>query len=191
MARPRLPIVSHLRPEEIARRYRTCRTGVEKTHWQVLWLLTRTAQPPSPAQVASQVGLTPAWVRTVLKRWNAQGPEGLADRRPLTNGGQSKLTTPPQAELFEALQRRPADDGLWTGPKVVAYVRDHFGVTVRPETGWRWLTRLGLSLQVPRPRNPRAASAEETQVWKRHLGRPPGRAAPRSSCEGRRTVGRG
>src|SRR5262245_214146 len=92
MARPRLPIVLHLSPDEIARLYRTCRTGVEKTHWQILWFLTRTAEPPTPAQVASQVGLTPAWVRTVLKRWNAQGPEGLADRRPLTNGGQSKLT---------------------------------------------------------------------------------------------------
>jgi transposase len=164
---------------------------VEKTHWQILWLLTRTAEPPSPAHVASQVGLTPAWVRTVLKRWNAQGPEGLADRRPLTNGGHSKLTAPQQAELFEALQRRPPDGGLWTGPKVVAYVRDHFGVRVRPETGWRWLTRLGLSLQVPRPKNPGAASAEEQQVWKRRPSRPPSRAAPRPSRDGRRTVGRG
>jgi len=191
MARPRLPVVLHLSPDEIARRYRTCRTGVEKTHWQILWLLTRTAEPPTPAQVASQVGLTPAWVRTILKRWNAQGPEGLADRRPLTNGGQSKLTAAQQTELFEALQGRPADGGLWSGPKVTAYVRDHFGVTVRPETGWRWLTRLGLSLQVPRPKNPRAASPEEQQVWKRRPGRPPGRAAPRSSREGDRTVGRG
>src|SRR3954453_16288018 len=148
MARPRLPIAPHLSPEEIARRYRACRSGVEKTHWQVLWLLTRSPTPPAPAAVAAQVGLTPAWVRTILKRWNAQGPEGLADRRPRTNGGQSKLTAPQQAELSEALQRRPPDGGLWMGPKVVAYVRDHFGVTVRPETGWRWLTRLGLSLQV-------------------------------------------
>ena len=31
MARPRQPIVSHLRPDEIARRYRACRGGVEKT----------------------------------------------------------------------------------------------------------------------------------------------------------------
>src|SRR5262245_30996746 len=84
MARPRLPVVLHLSPDEIARRYRTCRTGVEKTHWQVLWLLTRTAEPPTPAQVASQVGLTPAWVRTVLKRRNAQVPEGLAGHPPLT-----------------------------------------------------------------------------------------------------------
>ena len=48
MSRTRLPIVPHLTPEEIARRYRACRTGVEKTHWQLLWLLTRPEQPLGP-----------------------------------------------------------------------------------------------------------------------------------------------
>lgn len=178
MARPRLPIVAHLSPEEVARRYRACRSGVEKTHWQVLWLLTRSAEPPTPAAVAAQVGLTPAWVRTILKRWNADGPDGLADRRPATNGGRPKLSDEQRAELFEALQGRPADGGLWSGPKVAAYVRDRWGVSVCPQTGWEWLTGLGLSLQVPRPRNPKAATAEEQQEWKRRPGRPDGRAAP-------------
>jgi transposase len=167
MARPRLPIIAHLVPEEIARRYRTCRLGVEKTHWQILWLLTRSESPPTPAAVAAQLGLTPAWVRTVLKRWNAEGPDGLADRRPTRNGGRPKLSEEQQAALFEALQGRAPDGGLRTGPKVAAYARDRWGVTVRPETGWRWLNRLGLSLQVPRPRNPGAATAEAQRRWKR------------------------
>jgi transposase len=149
------------------RRYRTCRLGVEKTHWQILWLLTRSESPPTPAAVAAQLGLTPAWVRTVLKRWNAEGPDGLADRRPTRNGGRPKLSEEQQAALFEALQGRAPDGGLRTGPKVAAYARDRWGVTVRPETGWRWLNRLGLSLQVPRPRNPGAATAEAQRRWKR------------------------
>ena len=191
MARPRLPIAPHLSPEEIARRYRACRDGREKTHWQVLWLLTRSDEPPTPAEVASRVGLTPAWVRTILKRWNAEGPAGLADRRAAANGGRPKLSDEQRAALFEALQGRPADGGLWTGPKVAAYARDRWGVTVRPETGWRWLTGLGLSLQVPRPRNPGAATADDQRRWKRRLGRPDGRAAPLSPRRGRRVVGRG
>jgi len=191
MARPRLPIAPHLSPDQIARRYRACRGGVEKTHWQVLWLLTRSQAPPTPAAVAAQVGLTPAWVRTVLKRWNAEGPAGLADRRPARNGGRPKLSDEQQAALFEALQGRPDDGGFWTGPKVATYVRVRWGVTVRPETGWRWLNRLGLSLQVPRPRNPGAATAEAQRGWKRRPGRADGRAAPREPREGRRVVGRG
>ena len=191
MARARLPIVPHLSPDAIARRYRACRSGIEKTHWQILWLLTRTAGPPTPAEVAARVGHTPAWARTVLTRWNAQGPAGLADRRAARNGGRPKLSEEQQAALFEALQDRPADGGLWTGPKVAAYVRDRWGVTARPETGWRWLNRLGFSLQVPRPRNPKAATAEAQRGWKRRPGRPDGRAAPRPPREGRGAVGRG
>jgi hypothetical protein len=142
MARPRLPIAPHLSPDEIARRYRACRDGVEKTHWQILWLLTRSEAPPASAAVAAQVGLTPAWVRTLLKRWNAEGPDGLADRRAAHNGGRPALSDEQQAALFEALQGRPEDGGLWTGAKVAAYVRNRWGVTVRVETGWRWLTRI-------------------------------------------------
>ncbi len=178
MARPRLPIVPHLTHDEIARRYRACRTGVEKTHWQALWLLTRPEDPPTPAAVAAQIGLTPAWVRTVLRRWNAEGPAGLADRRAARSGGRPKLSDEQQAALFEALQGRPADGGLWTGPKVAAYARDRWGVTVRPETGWRWLKSLGLSLQVPRPKNPGAATEEQQRAWKRGHGPVDCRASP-------------
>ncbi len=191
MARTRLPIATHLDPDEIARRYRGCRTGVEKTHWQILWLLTRDPTPPTPAQVGVQVGLTPAWVRTVLKRWNAAGPDGLADRRRSANGGKSKLSDEQRAALFEALQGRPADGGLWTGPKVAAHVRERWGVAVRVETGWRWLSGLGLSLQVPRPVNPEAATTDEKRRWKRRPDRPHGRAAPPAPGPGRRAVGRG
>lgn len=46
MSRIRLPIVAHLSPDEVARRYKACRDGLEKTHWQVAWLLTRSHGPP-------------------------------------------------------------------------------------------------------------------------------------------------
>ncbi len=181
MVRPRLPIVPHLDPAEIARRYRACRTGVEKTHWQILWLLTRTDDPPSPAEVAERIGLTPAWVRTVLKRWNAEGPSGLADRRADRNGGRSKLTPQQQAELYAALEQPPPDGGLWSGPKVAAYARDRFGVTVCKQTGWEWLKGLGFSLQVPRPKNPGAAADERRRAWKRRPAAAGRRAPPPAS----------
>jgi transposase len=177
MANTRLPVVLHLSPAEIARRYRACRDGREKTHWQLLWLLTRPDRPPAPAEAAAQVGLTPSWARTILKRWNAEGPDGLADRRKAANGGKPKLTPAQQADLYEAVQAPPGDGGLWTGPKLAALARDRYGVAVCHQTGWGWLRRLGFTLQVPRPKHPEAATPAEQRAWKRRPGRA-GRRAP-------------
>lgn len=174
MARSRLPILPHLSHAEIARRSRACRDGVETTHWQALWLLTRPEDPPAAEQVAAALGLSPGWVRARIKRWNAEGPDGLADRRKATNGGRCVLTTEPQLELWAAWQGSPPDGGLWTGPKVVAYVRDRGGVAASKPSGWRWLRGLGFSLQVPRPRHPEAATPAGRRAWKRSPGGPPG-----------------
>src|SRR5215207_6644950 len=191
MSRTRLPIVPHLTPDDIYRRYRACRTGVEKTHSHLIWLLTRPEHPLAPAQAAVAVGLSAVWARAVLKRWNAQGPDGLADRRSGTCGGHSKLTTDQQIDLWAALQQPPPDGGIWTGPKVVTYVRDRVGVSVGQPTGWRWLRGLGFSPQVPRPRHPRAAAAAERRAWKRRHGSVDRRAAPPASRQAGRALGRG
>ena len=160
----RLPVVAHLPLEEVRRRYRLCPDPKEKTRWHLLWLLLRPAGPACCEQAAPLVGLSDVHARAVLKRWNAQGPEGLADRR-RHNKSRGKLTPAQQAQLYDALQQEPADGGLWSGPKVAAYVRDRFGVSACPQTGWRWLRRLGFRLVVPRPRHPRAASAEAQARW--------------------------
>lgn len=54
MPRPRLPIALHLAPQEIARRYHACRSGLEETYRQVLWLLTR-PEAPSPSRLATVI----------------------------------------------------------------------------------------------------------------------------------------
>src|SRR4051812_15329186 len=115
MPRPRLPILLHLTHEEIVARCRACRSGLEKAHWQALRLLTRPVDPPAAAEVAEAVGLSAGWVRSLIKRWNAQGPEGLVDRRRSTNHGREKLSTDQQIDLWAALQHAPPDGGLWTG----------------------------------------------------------------------------
>ena len=191
MPRPRLPIAAHLTAEEIQKRYRSCRDGLEKTHWHVLWLLTRSQPAPSPAEVAPQVGLTAGWVRSLIKRWNDGGPDALADRRRAANGGKPKLSDEQRAELFARLQSPPPDGGLWTGPKVAAHVAERHGVTVAKQTGWVWLRRLGFTLQVPRPKNPKAATPEQQREWKRRPGPPPGRASPGRPRPAGGAVGRG
>ena len=191
MSRTRLPIILHLSPADIVRRYRACRRGVEKPHWHLIWLLTRPERPLAPAQAAAEVGLSAVWARAILKRWNAAGPDGLADRRAGVCGGRSKLTTDQQIDLWAALQQPPPDGGLWTGPKVVRYVRDRWGVAVCKQTGWGWMRGLGFTLQVPRPCHPRAATAAERQAWKRGHGSVDCRAAPATPRQAGRALGRG
>ena len=136
----RLPVVPHVSSEEIDRRYRGCSDAAQKSRWHVLWLVTRPARPLSATKAAELVGFTPAWGRAILKRYNAHGPSGLIDGR-RGNGANPKLTSQQQAELFAALQVEPPDHGLWSGPKVAAFVKDRFGVAgeraLRPSSGSR------------------------------------------------------
>jgi transposase len=161
----RLPFVRHRAVSKLRDRYVSCRHPVEKPRWHALWLLARTDVPRTPAQVADVVGRSAVTVRAVWHRWNARGPDGVADQR-AGNGAEPKLTARRRAALSAALQRRPPDGGVWTGPKVARSVKARWRVAVGPETGWRWLVALGFSLQVPRPAHPRAADAPTRRRWK-------------------------
>ena len=160
----RLPVIAHLPHEEVGRRYRNCPEPKEKTRWQLIWLLLRPGEPLSCERAAPLVGLSDVHARAVLKRWNALGPAGLADRRK-HNKSPGKLTAAQLAELYDALQGEAPDGGLWSGPKVARYARHRWGVEACPQTGWRWLRKLGFRLVVPRPRHPKAATADEQRRW--------------------------
>ena len=67
--------------------------------------------------------------------------------------------------MFAALQKPPPDHGLWSGPKVAAFVKDRFGTAIVKPTGWQRLKELGFRLVVPRPRHPKAAAPEQQRVW--------------------------
>jgi len=162
----RLPVIRHRTPRQAWAKYRSCRHSGEKVHWHLVWLLLRTDEPRTPAQAAEVVGVSVITARTVLRRWNVDGPAGLADRR-ANNHGKPALTDAQRMALFAALKGRPPDGGLWSGPKVAAYVRDRWGVRVAPQTGWRWLRELGFTLQVPRPSHPRAADPAARARWKK------------------------
>ena len=162
----RLPVIRHRTARQAWAKYRACRHPVEKTRWHVVWLLLRADEPRTPAQAAAVVGVSVITARAVLHRWNADGPAGLRDGRK-GNGSQPKLTARRRDALYAALQNRPPDGGLWTGPKVARYVAVRWAATVDPTTGWRWLRDLGFTLQVPRPAHPRAADRPTRRRWKK------------------------
>lgn len=161
-----LVVERHLTPKQIDRRFHECGNAAEKTRWHVIWLLTRPDTTLTAHSAARLVGLSPAWAAEMVKRWNRLGPDGLVDGR-RANGGQPLLTPRQRGHLFTRLQEPAPGGGLWSGPKVAAYVKECWGHRINPATGWKWLRRLGFTIQVPRPSHPRTASPTERREWKK------------------------
>ena len=74
-----------------------------------------------------------------------------------------------QAALEAALSVPPTDGGLWTGPKVAAWISETLERRVSDVSGWKYLQRLGYTLQTPRPKHQRAATPDAQQTFKKNL----------------------
>src|SRR5215207_5702908 len=136
-------IVGHLPAEELEARYRAARDVTEARHYQAIWLL---AQGRTFLEVGEVMAFAPRWLEELAARYNTHGPAALGDQR---------LRTPPE------------DGGLWSGPKVAAWMARQLGLErVHPQRGWEALKRIDWSLQAPRPRHPRAATPEQQAAFK-------------------------
>jgi transposase len=124
----------------------------------------------------------PRWVEELAARYNALGPAALGEQRRRNGRTATLLTEAVLAALAERLKEPPGDGGLWSGPKVAAWLAGHLGLAqVHPQRGWEALQRLGWSLQAPRPRHARAATPEQRADFKsgwRERSPRPGRRIP-------------
>jgi transposase len=159
----RLSIQPYLALHDVKCRYRAAKEPVVRSHWQIIWLL---AHGRTSAQVAVSTGYSVKWIRTVAQRYNRNGPSGLGDLRHRNPGQPGLLPAAQRAALATALDRQPPDGGLWTGPKVAAWMAATLGRPVHPQRGWEMLRRLGLRLKVPRPRHAKADPAAQAAFKK-------------------------
>jgi transposase len=178
-------IVGHLSVQELEARYRAARDVTEARHAQAIWLL---AQGRTVLEVAAVLAFAPRWVTRLAARYNASGPaEALGDRRRHNGQAASLLTPELLAALAERVRTPPEDGGLWSGPKVAAWMAAHLGLAkVHPQRGWEALKRIGWSIQAPRPRHPRAATPEQRETLKK-----PGRGGHTGQGGASRSAGRG
>ena len=152
-------IVGHLSVAELEARYRAARDVTEARHFQAIWLL---AQGRTVLQVSEVLAFAPRWVTRLAARYNACGPAALGDRRRRNGKAASLLTPDLLAALAERVRTPPEDGGLWSGPKVAAWMAAHLGLAqVHPQRGWEALKRVRWSVQAPRPRHPRSATPEQ------------------------------
>ena len=166
MKKKKHQVFPHFSVEVLEQRYLECECPRERTHWHIIWLLADTTHSRTPHQIAEIVRCTPDWVRKLLKRYNAEGETAIRDKRK-NNRGQRFLDETQQASLEAALSAPPADGGLWTGPKVAAWISETLQRPVSDVSGWKYLKRLGWTLQTPRPQHQAAATPDAQQTLKK------------------------
>ena len=166
-------VVDHLSILDLEQRFRSCADPVEARHVQVIWLL---AQGHTVGATSKVTAFGTRWIQQLLERYNASGPDALANGR-RRNGLKPSLLT---AEVLAAARLRLAepapDGGLWSSRKVADVMAAHLGLErVLPQRGWEALKALGWSLQRPQPKNPKSATAEEAAAFKKRMARPVGK----------------
>jgi len=112
------------------------------------------------------LGYTARWIRTIVGRWNQAGEAAILNHRRTLPGARPLLTVEQQQELDQLLEHPPADEGIWSGPKVAAWMAERLGRPVDKRRGWEYLQRLGYSSRVPRPQHEQSDEATQ-QAFKK------------------------
>jgi transposase len=182
-------VADHLSVAALEQHYRSCKDVTAARHFHTIWLLAKGHQIN---EVAATVSFAPRWVERLLARYNAQGPQALGDLRRRNGSSPSVLKPDLLGKLKDRLLAPPPDGGLWTSPKVAAWMAAELGLArLAPQRGWDALKALGWSVQTPRPRHPQAATAEDRAAfeksWPKSLARKPPSTRANRSRSGPRT----
>ncbi len=164
----RITIQPHLNLEQLYTRYREAKDAAERSHFQIIWLL---ASGKPTEEVAVLTGYSRSWIYELVWGYNRLGVESLGDKRHHNRGAKTLLNDVQQALLWQALQEPPAEGGLWTGPKVAAWMSELLERTVGPQRGWEYLRALEMRRRRPRPAHEDSDPMEQ-EAWKKNWRRP-------------------
>ncbi|MCT7949779.1 helix-turn-helix domain-containing protein [Ancylothrix sp. C2] len=139
----RVTVLPHLSGSELESRYRQAKDPVERTHYQIVWLL---ASGKTTQEVAQVTGYSLDWIRKIVRRYNQTGIEGLGDRRHDNPGGEPLLSEAQQAQLWQALHGPAPDGGLWNSRKVAEWISAQINRPVAMQRGWDYLQQMGFRL---------------------------------------------
>lgn len=159
----RIRLEPHLSIDEIEAQYRRARDGVERSQWQIIWLL---GQGKGSREIKAVTGYSLDWIRAIARRYNVEGAAGIGDKRHGNPGRPRPLTTHQQQTLKTALSEAQARGERWSGRRVAQWLSEQLGRVVHVQRGYEWLAKLGFSPQLPRPQH-HQASEEDQQVFKK------------------------
>ena len=158
----KIKIEPHLGSEEVERRYRKAQDPVLRSHYQILWLIS---EGKTTSEVMEVTGYSRGWIQQLARRYNADGPEALGDRRHQNPGATDRalLTEDQQKQLACALKEPPPDGGMWNSGKVGEWIEVKTGkrVSNKKQRGWEYMKRVGNSPKVPRTHHAKADKREQ------------------------------
>jgi transposase len=159
-----------LQHKELEHLYRTTKAPRLRTRAQMVLLSVE--QGLKVPQIAAIVRESEATVLRWLKRYRAEGLEGLQDApRP---GRPSEITAAYRAKLLAVVRRRPRSlqlpFSLWTLQRLADYLAEHTGLRVSDETVRRALKQAGIVLS--RPQHKISSPDPEYALKKRRLKTP-------------------
>ena len=161
----RISIAPHLSVDDLERRYRQSSNPVERSHYQIIWLL---AQERTTQDVAAVTGYSRDWIYELVRSYNKLGVAALGDLRRNNVGAAPKLDELQHAQLLQVLAEPAPDGGLWNGRKVADYIQEAFGIELSRQQGWAYLKQLEFRLRVPRPEH-HEVDLEAQEDWQKKL----------------------
>ncbi|NET61459.1 MAG: IS630 family transposase [Symploca sp. SIO2E6] len=163
-------LANHLSSDELKNKYRTCKEAVEARRWHLLW---KVSLGWTIKNAALAVGLNYQYSFKIIKKYNELGEEGVKNLKKQgvkhRRGKEPCLNEEQFLELTVQLQKRPADGGVWTGPKVARWIEKTTGIEkVWNQRGWDYLKKSNYSWQKPRPKH-RKGDPIEQQTFQDNL----------------------
>ena len=160
----RIAITNHISSEELLARYRQATEATQRSHYQIIWLL---ATGKTPQEVAQVTGYTRIWIYQLIKRYNQYGTSALGDQRYHNPGKEPNLTDVQQAQLWQVLEDKAPDGGLWNGRKVADWLSELTGKHISRHRGSEYLRQMTYKLRVPRPEHGMSDRIEQ-ENWKKN-----------------------
>ena len=141
-----LTLKPHLSSEKLKQRYRNSCDPVERSHYQIIWLL---ANGKTVREVSKITSYSTKWIYQLVSRYNHLGESGLCDRRHQNRGKEPLLDDLQLAHLWQRLQTPPPDGGLWNSRKVADWMSELLERRVSKQRGWEYLRGYELRLKQP------------------------------------------
>ena len=153
---------------ELRREARRCRDAAASRRMLALALVL---EGYSREEAARHAGMDRQTLRDWVHRYNAEGLDGLRDRR--RHGPRPRLTPEQEAELAAAVEQGPDPDrdGVvrWRRVDLQALIEARFAVRLHERSVGKVLRRLGFTRLSVRPRHPKADEAAQAAFKKASL----------------------